>query len=207
MSHGATDLSGKKVAIKEGVIQVDGDIAGASLRALNIPQVENKSQPYFGGAEAVISSTSSWDGYSSCNSSSNYVKSYHFGDIIGGRIDLDEWSRRANGDRASTSARIIDGYTWYNASAGTKIGSNICIDPMSVTVEVTDITWAYQSLAGLNGRKMDLTAMAVSNEGPDRSVRSRLKQTKDGNYLTSSSAEAFYGDTSARIFVDWLPEV
>ena len=207
VSHGAADLSGKKVAIKEGVIQVDGDIAGASLVALNIPQVENKSQPYFGGAEAVISSTNSWDGYSSCNNSSNYVKSYHFGDIIGGRIDLDEWSKRANGDRASTSARIIDGYTLYNASAGTEIGSNICIDPMCVTVEVKDITWAYQSLAGLNGRKMDLTAMAVSNEGPDRSVRSRLKQTKDGNYLTSSTAEAFYGDTSARIFVDWLPEV
>jgi hypothetical protein len=206
VSHGATDLSGKKVAMKEGIIQVDGDIAGASLRAHGIPKVENVPNPYFGGAEAVILSSNSWDGYRLCNGSSNYVRSYHFGDIIGERIDLDEWSRRADGDRASTNARIIDGYTGYNASAGTEIGSNVCIDPMSVTVEVTDITWAYQSLAGLNGRKMDLTAMAVSNEGPDRSVRLRLKPTEDGNYLTSSSAEAFHEDSSAWIFVDWLPK-
>ena len=206
VSHGATDLSGKNVAIKEGVKQVDGDIAGASLRAHGIPKVENVPHPYFGGAEAVISSSNSQDGYSLCNSSSDYVRSYHFGDLIGGHIDLDEWSRRADGDRACTSARIIDGYTWFNASAGTKIGSNLCIDPMVVTVEVTDITWAYQSLAGLNGRKMDLSAMAVSNEGPADSYRLRLKPTIDGNYLTNSSAEAFYGDASAWIFWDWLPK-
>ena len=77
---------------------------------------------------------------------------------------------------------------------------------MVVTVEVTDITWAYQSLAGLNGRRMDLTAGALNSEGPAESYRLRLEPSLDGNYLTNSSAEAFYGDSSAWIFWDWLPK-
>jgi hypothetical protein len=135
------------------------------------------------------------------------VKSYHIGETAGGRIDLDEWSRRADGDRASTSARIIDGQTWFNASAGTEIASSISCDPVGATEEKTDITWAYQSLVDLNGKNMELTARASGSEGPGKSARLRLKPLMNGNYTIGGSAEILFGHPNATIFVDWLPVV
>ena len=205
VSHGALDLGGERVLFEEAVRQRDGDVAGAGFRATGVPQADDKSLPYFGGAEAAIKNASSWDGYRSCNKNSNLAWSYHFGDIAGRRIDLDEWSRKSGGGQVKTRARIVDGYTWFNSSAGTDLGCSICHDPEVVDVVVTDKSWAYQDMVGLNGQRMYLTAKANSRE---RAIESaRLERTIGGNYLTVSRAEILSGYPSAEIYVDWLPNV
>lgn len=205
VSHGASNLWGKSVLLEEVVRQRDGDIAGARLRASGVPQADDKSRPYFAGAEAAIRNASSWDGYRSCNRSSNLVWAYHFGDIAGRRIDLDEWSRKASGGQAETRARIVNGYTWFNSSAGTDLGCSICHDPEVVDVAVTDKSWAYQDLAGLNGQRMHLTAKAFDREKAMESAP--LEGTMGGSYLTSSRAEMLSGNPFATINIDWLPNV
>ena len=205
VSHGASDLGGSKVVFEERAIQADGDAAGARFGANGVPQEEKGALPYFGGAQATISNSNYWDGYRTCNRSSNLVWAYHFGDIAGRRIDLDEWSRKFDGGLSSTSARIDKGYTWFNSSAGTEIGSRICHDPEVVDVAVTDKTWASQDLADLNGRRIYLTARALSTEKAIESAR--LQPITEGNCQTSSRAEILADYPFSSISVDWLLDV
>lgn len=205
VSHGALDLEGKNVLFEEAVRQRDGDVAITGFRASGVPGVEDKSLPYFGGAEAAIWNASSSDGYRSCDGSSNLAVAYHFGDIAGKRIDLYEWSGKTGGVQAETRTRIVDGYAWFNSSAGTDLGCSICHDPEVVDVVVTDRTWAYQDLTGLDGQRMYLTAKAL---GRGRAVKSvTLERTVDSSYLTGSRAEVLSGYPLAAINVDWLPNV
>lgn len=202
VSHGALDLWGENVLFEEGVKQEDGDVAATGFRANGISQGYKESLPYFGGAEATIWNASSWDGYRSCNESYNLVWSYHFGNIAGKRIDLDEWSRKSGGGQAKTRASIFDGYAWFNSSAGTDLGYSFCHDPEVVDVVVTERSWAYQDLTGLNGQRMYLTANANCGESAFESAR--LERMIGGNYLTVSQAEILSGYPSAEIHVTWV---